>query len=242
MPRPAPPAPRAARHRAATSAAAARTASGRVTMPVPPAAALTAGAAPGAWAFGGEVPSAAELNELWLNTDLLRQRDPMQGAAHEELAALHARAAEPAPAQAQVTFTKLDAQGRLPVPLCPVLDVRAWRLRARVVDPCAHMLATVSDLPAVGADLAQIWGMLGSIVSVARKALMVGRTAPSVTPTSQEDVCSDPRTATEGTSPYVRRRRTLCSSRSPVPCELVVSDRSPQTLGEQRLQQPPSRG
>jgi hypothetical protein len=93
-------------------------------VPVPPVAALTAGAAPGAWAFGGEVPSPSELNELWLNTDLLRQRDLMQGAAHEELAALHAGAAEPAPARAQVTFTRLDAQGRLPVPLCPVLDER----------------------------------------------------------------------------------------------------------------------
>jgi len=92
-------------------------------VPVPPAVPLAADATSGGWAFGGEAPSPAELNELWVNTDLLRRRNPLQLTAHEELAALHARAAAPAPAQAQVTFTKLDAQGRLPVPLCPLLDV-----------------------------------------------------------------------------------------------------------------------
>ncbi|TKJ17996.1 hypothetical protein [Blastococcus sp. CCUG 61487] len=78
---------------------------------------------PGGWAFVGSAPSTAERNELWLNTDLLRERNQRPpGAA--DFSPLHAHAAEPAPARTELTFTKLDAKGRLPLPLCPVLDAQ----------------------------------------------------------------------------------------------------------------------
>jgi hypothetical protein len=77
----------------------------------------------GGWAFGGHVPSAAELGELYVNTDLLGRRQPLHLTTAEALAPLHARAATRAPARAEITFTRLDAGGRLPVPLCPVVDV-----------------------------------------------------------------------------------------------------------------------
>ncbi|WP_409332435.1 hypothetical protein [Trujillonella humicola] len=78
---------------------------------------------PDGWAFGGSAPSTAELNELWLNTDLLRERNQRPpGAA--DFSPLHAHAAEPAPARTELTYTKLDAKGRLPLPLCPVLDAQ----------------------------------------------------------------------------------------------------------------------
>ena len=69
------------------------------------------------------MPSAAELGELYLNTDLLGRRQPLQLTTAEDLAPLHARAATRAPDRAEVTFTRLDAGGRLPVPLCPIVDV-----------------------------------------------------------------------------------------------------------------------
>jgi hypothetical protein len=54
---------------------------------------------------------------------LLGRREPLHLTTAEDLASLHARAATRAPARAEVTFTRLDAGGRLPVPLCPVVDV-----------------------------------------------------------------------------------------------------------------------
>jgi hypothetical protein len=77
---------------------------------------------PGGWAFGGTTPSAAELNTLWLNTDLLGQRDQQGLPGGDDFAPLHDRAAEPTPATTEVTITRLDAKGRLPLPSCPVLD------------------------------------------------------------------------------------------------------------------------
>ncbi|WP_164702958.1 hypothetical protein [Modestobacter sp. KNN46-3] len=91
---------------------------------MPAVASPAVGPAPaGGWAFGGGAPSAAELTELWLNTDLLRERAQRPPAA-ADFTPLHARAADPAPARTELTFTKLDTKGRLPLPLCPVLDAQ----------------------------------------------------------------------------------------------------------------------
>ena len=76
------------------------------------------------WAFGGSAPSAAELDALWLNTDLLRQRGASTAPTAEGFTPLHSGAAAPAPATTSLAFTRLDAKGRLPVPQCPLLDVR----------------------------------------------------------------------------------------------------------------------
>ncbi|MGR7027250.1 hypothetical protein [Geodermatophilus sp. URMC 62] len=64
------------------------------------------------------------LDQLWLNTDLLGGRGGSAAPTAQDLAPLHVRAAEPAAADTRVTFTRLDAKGRLPMPLCPVVDVQ----------------------------------------------------------------------------------------------------------------------
>ncbi|MCZ2825986.1 MULTISPECIES: hypothetical protein [unclassified Modestobacter] len=122
MPRPAPPAPALARRRDSQTTRTPRSSLHVATVPALGGAAVGP-ALPGGWAFGGSAPSAAELNELWLNTDLLGERD-QRAPAGDDFTPLHARAAEPAPARTELTVTKLDAKGRLPLPLCPVLDAQ----------------------------------------------------------------------------------------------------------------------
>jgi hypothetical protein len=119
MPRPEPPTSPHARRRAVSAPSGRRGASLPGRRAVGPAQHTAPSALPGGWAFGGTAPP-AELNTLWLNTDLLGQRESLPAA--ESFAPLHARASQPAPSRAQVTFTKLDAKGRLPVPLCPVIE------------------------------------------------------------------------------------------------------------------------
>ena len=121
MPRPTPPAPPHGRLRGAGPTRPLRTAHrpAAVRSVTSPATDSVSG-----WAFGGSAPSAAELDALWLNTDLLRQRGASTAPTAEDLTPLHSGTAAPAPATTCLAFTRLDATGRLPVPQCPVLDVR----------------------------------------------------------------------------------------------------------------------
>ncbi len=147
MPRPAPPAPPHGRLRGAGP-----------TRPSPSAhrpAAIRSVASPATgsvsgWAFGGSAPSAAELDALWLNTDLLGQREASSAPTAEDFTPLHSGTAAPAPAATCLAFTRLDAKGRLPLPQCPVLDVRLAAERDGAV--LVVFLPAASGAPRPGYD------------------------------------------------------------------------------------------
>lgn len=97
MPRAAQPASLHARRRGGQHARTRSSSLHAATMPAVATPALGLSPA-GGWAFGGSAPSGAELTELWLSTDVLRERDQRPpGAA--DFAPMHARAADPTSAR-----------------------------------------------------------------------------------------------------------------------------------------------